>query len=239
MSAENEYKASRHTILVACTVGTVVGDEVRKHKKWRLWDATDLAALVRRDLDREQARVLLAAHLGPGWAEQFLGVRALPAFQSPGLYFAKQLDRRHPFHDALSPVGRAADLVDVHRFVEASDRDVYLPTGVGGSGKSGLTLGLTEGFRARHPAWHAWVLTDGVPVTPEAARELPVGDCVLIVEDAHRRHDLWATLSLAKYRAGGRTELVLVSRLYGLQAIDAELAWAGVPPAGVVRPAPL
>ena len=39
---EHEYPAGRHTILVASVVGVGVRDEVRKHRKWRLLDWTDI-----------------------------------------------------------------------------------------------------------------------------------------------------------------------------------------------------
>ena len=77
-----------------------------------------------------------------------------------------------------------------------------------------------------------------MPVTPEAARELPLGDCLVVAEDAHRRRDLDAVLSMLRQRPG-RTKLLLVSRLHALPAIDAALTWANFVGGDVVRPAPL
>jgi hypothetical protein len=237
--ADNKYKASRHTIVVSSTVGTLVRDEIkRRGKRWRLWDATDIARIVRTDLDAEGARILIGAHFGPEWVERFLAMTALATFQSPGLFYAEQLKPGRAFHHVLGLVGRQAELEELGAFVQSPDATVYVLSGTGGSGKSRLAVALCADFRRHDPTWHIRVLTEGLPVTPVAARELPLGDCLIIVEDAHRRVDLAAVLNLRRQRSG-RTKLLLMSRLYGLVGLNDALAWADLPSGTVTRAAPL
>jgi hypothetical protein len=229
--AENEYKAARHTIVVAGVVGTPARDEIKKHKSWELWDATDIATRVR-IMDAEAARVLVASHFGADWAEQFLGIKAIPTFVSPGLFYQNLLDPARAFHHALPLIGRSDELAALHAFVESADQQLFVLSGIGGSGKSRLIVELARAFGKRHPDWHLRVVTEGVAVTPDAAREVPVGDCVIVVDDVHRRSDVPAILSMAKLRPG-RTKLIFVTRAHAVDRLRADLAWSNLPPATV------
>ncbi len=236
--AEDAYDASHHTIIVACTVGTPIRDEIKRHRKWKLLDATDVVLRIRK-MDAEDVRALIASHFGAQWAEDFLGVKVIPTFMSPGLFYRELLNPDRAFHHALPLIGRSRELTELDAFVESADQQVLVLSGVGGSGKSRLVWGFAHKFPERHSDWHARVVTDGVQLTPTSARELPVGSCVIIAEDAHRRNDVRALLSLTKHRPG-RTKLILITRPYAVRQLRADISWANlsqmtVLPAGLTR----
>jgi len=231
---ENEYKAKAHTILVASTVSSSVRDEVKKHSKWRLWDANDISLRVRK-MSAEDARTLISSHFGSEWAEAFLGVRPAPTFVSAGLYYQKLLDTHAHFHHGLPLVGRGPELANLRAFIRDKSKDVYVLAGVGGSGKSRLVVRLTEHFGREHAEWQVRLVTEGTQVDHQSARELPLGPCLIIVEDVHRRDDLSRLLSVAKYRPDP-TKFLLVSRVHGLSRIRSELAWAPIAPTHTTIP---
>ena len=120
--------------------------------------------------------------------------------------------------------GRDSEIQALNQFLATPQQIVGVLTGRGGIGKSKLLhdwTGSVSGAKilyVREDAdWH-----------PEAAKEIPTGDVVIVVDDAHRLTFLDRLLIAVRDLQGKRSlKLVLGTRPSGTGLIDAELAAPG------------
>ena len=223
--AETTYQADQYVLLIRGIASTAVRDEVRKHSKWELWDAEDLAQRIRLELPPEVARRLVDHHFGSIWRRDFLGLPAVAAFLSPRDYFRHFLDDNRLFHHAFPLVGHRRLLVDLDAFANSEVERIFLLPGRGGIGKSRILLEWASKLDAVHPERAVRLLNEGISLSIDALDDFSMVPCMVIVDDAHRRTDLGPLLAWLRQRP--ESKLLLATRLQGLDFLLSELTQAG------------
>jgi len=156
-----------------------------------------------------------------------IGVR-LPAFISYEDLFRPFLDNTRLFNHVYPLVGRKDILEQLDSFVE-SGRKVALLPGRGGIGKSKILLEYSREFVKKHSEWKLRFTREGIALSEDSIRSLPAQNCVVIVDDAHRREDLSILFNLAQ-QYPDRIKIILACRPQGLDYIRAALNKGGFDP---------
>ncbi len=125
-----------------------------------------------------------------------IGVR-LPAFTSYENFFKPFLDNTKLFNHVYPLVGREDFIEHLDNFVE-SDTRVALLCGRGGIGKSKILFEFCREFEVKHSEWKLRFLRDGIALFDDAIRQLPAQKCIVVVDDAHRREDLFTLFIIAQ-----------------------------------------
>ena len=147
-------------------------------------------------------------------------------FQTPDQFFQKYLDPTRIVNHTFPLVGRRT-YVEYLRDVPSVPQRVFLLPGAGGMGKSKiLHAGLAE-LASAHPAFTICVLAEGNMYTPEYAHDLPAGQVVIVVDDAHRQSKGIGSLFALAQQFPDRIKLVLSTRLHGLPQLRQDLSFAG------------
>jgi hypothetical protein len=227
------YAADRYILFVSCEVGTDVRDVCDQHPGWEAWDAQDISQKVR-EMDPEAARRLVERHFGPLWRKEFLGLGGLSAFVTPEEFFRRHLHRDHLFNHMWKLVGRGDLLKGLHAFVKSKRRRVAVISGRGGVGKSKATHAFASAFEKRHAGLALRFVAEGVTISVAALDELPAMPCVVVVDDAHKCEELNLLLAAAQQRPY-LTKIILLSRPYGIQQLDADIMHAGFDVTEVTR----
>jgi hypothetical protein len=230
---ETTYEASRHIVLLACPVGTLVRDAERELANWEVWDVTDISRMVR-ELRAEEQRALVSAHFGRYVQEAFLGVKGFAAFRSWADHFAPYLRDGRLFHHRTPFVGREETLAKLDEFVGSPTQVVIVLSGRGGSGKSKVLQKFGEKHLAKHENTRLLYADENTEFSAETLQDIPAEPLIIVVDDAHRREDLGQLLSVVA-RWQHPIKLVLAIRSEGREriatlvansAIDAaEVAW--------------
>lgn len=218
--SENTFVgADEHVLLVACSTTSATQKYVRAQPGWRMFDQEGISSLVRTGLPREAARRLVDDHLGGQIRQAFLGSGPM-TFVEPSVFFAPFVGRGLFRHDwALA--GRDDVLGDLSTALDQK-RVVVLP-GRGGVGKTRLLRALAEQRGDR-----TLFALDDVPITAEAADDLPLTAITVVLDDVHRRDDLGPLLTEAVRRTDAR--LVLATRPQRLDELRGMLMRAGYAP---------
>ncbi|GAA4462567.1 helix-turn-helix domain-containing protein [Phytohabitans houttuyneae] len=200
--------------------------EIKKHPRWKLWDADDISRTVRR-LPLDDALQLVDTYFG-GWREAFLGV----AQPSPWL---TTRDFFLPYSGIVSYdgqlVGRDDELASLLSLTESAG-DLGVLFGRGGLGKTRLLRAFAE-LAEQHRHATVRFLAPQTPPGPADFELLPTGDhLVVIVDDAHDRPDLAAVL-LAIRRTRPQAKVLLAMRPYGEAQLSADLRQVGLHPSEI------
>jgi hypothetical protein len=117
--------------------------------------------------------------------------------------------------------GRATEIEALQTFMNSSQLVVGILTGRGGIGKSKLLHDWTRGLSKPRVLY----VRDDAVWHPEAAKEIPAGDVLIIADDVHRLAFLDQMLSLVRIlRQRQNIKIILGTRPSGLSQIDASLA---------------
>lgn len=117
-------------------------------------------------------------------------------------------------------VGRNDILLQLDNFIESDKEIAFLP-GRGGIGKSRILIEFGNNFESKHSEWELRFISEN-PLTKDSIRELPKRNCVIIIDDAHRREDLTIlleTVRQANILIKSSVKIILVFRPYGLNYI--------------------
>jgi hypothetical protein len=237
---DTTYPADQYILLLSGIASPDVRKEVKNHPKWDVWDADDLSQQVRELASSapEAARRLVDDHFGTRWRSEFLGLPSVGAFYAAPDYFRRWREEGRLFHHRHALVGRSEALRSLHEFVMAPGERVALLLGRGGIGKSRLLCAFADEFEERYARERLIrFLVDGVPLTQEALDELPLGPCIVVVDDAHRYEDLGFLLEWVQQHA--RSKLLLATRPQGEDVISACLTRGGYDTRQVRRLEPL
>ena len=156
-----------------------------------------------------------------------MGLRGLPSFVTPTDFFHPFSNSSALFNHVWKLVGRSEHLRQAHEFVESQEQKVAILTGRGGIGKSKILHSLAETFDNEHKSTVLWFVAEGVSLAHNGADDLPFRDCVIIVDDAHRRDDLPALLALSQRRPHV-TKLVLSCRPQSIDYLKSQLTQGGI-----------
>ena len=156
-----------------------------------------------------------------------IGVR-LPAFTSYEDFFKPFLDNTKLFNHVYPLVGRKDFIEYLDNFVESGTR-VALLCGRGGIGKSKILFEFGREFEVKHSEWKLRFLREGIALFDDAIRQLPAQKCIVVVDDAHRREDLF-TLFIIAQQYSDRVKIILSCRPQGFEYIRATLTKGSVDP---------
>ena len=156
-----------------------------------------------------------------------IGVR-LPAFTSYEDFFKPFLDNTKLFNHVYPMVGRKDFIEHLDNFVE-SDTRVALLCGRGGIGKSKILFEFGREFEVKHSEWKLRFLREGIALFDDAIRQLPAQKCIVVVDDAHRREDIF-TLFIMAQQYSDRVKIILSCRPHGFEYIRATLTKGGFDP---------
>ena len=229
---EATFPAAHYYALIACRATAGVREEEVKHARWTVWDSDDLSARVRA-LPQETARRLVRTNFGGQCCRAFLGLQPFTAFVSPNIFFAPLLDTQKIFNHSYALVGRAEELKMLEEFLANAEKLIFVLSGRGGIGKSKILQVFAD--RAQSSRAVYFVQPD-VAITIDSFNELPSGDTILIIDDAHRRDDLGMLFS---YAARTRTKLVLATRPQLRESIPSLAARHSVDVSEIVSPDPI
>lgn len=223
---ETMIEADHHLIIVTTEVGTGVRDYIATLPNWELWDERDIARNVR-NLPSDKARRIITLAFGTAWATAFLQLPELRTFTPAHTFFPKKAGL---FHHHWTMVGRPNELAALQAFITSSDQHIALVSGIGGIGKTRLLKALTDDLE-KDTAFYV----EDIPITPASLNELPLRPITLVMDDAHRRDEDLRFLIQALKQRPYSTKLVLTTRPYGITAVTAALAQAGIDPTAILR----
>jgi hypothetical protein len=175
-----------------------------EHEKWV---RATIAAAVKEDLDENRPGVDV------GYRRTFVSdsaffVAKTPRLPNPILDFSHQLR------------GRAPQLEALNSLLESPTQSISILSGRGGLGKSKLLhdwstelKGWSVVFLKEAPVWHA-----------DSVNEIPAGNVVIVVDDAHRTDSLGHVLQLfGELRSRQNLKLVLSTRPGGVLELEMQL----------------
>ncbi len=222
---ETRYEADRFILALSCLATSDVRDACDTYANWDLWDVGDISRKVRK-LELHSAARLVEAHFGASWRKAFLGLHGLSSFVTPNAFFNRFLKASALFNHAWDLVGRSDHLRQAHEFVESQQKKVAILLGRGGIGKSKILHAFFETFDNEHEGMSLWFAAEEVVLTYDGADYLPFEPCVIIVDDAHRRGDLPALVSLSQQQSHV-TKLFLSCRPHGIDHLKSQLIRGG------------
>lgn len=224
---DTSYKATHHHVLVSCEVDATVRDEVKKRKKWTLWDIYDISDAVRR-LPKEVSRKLVLRHFGPYWIKEFLHISETSPFLTQAEFFEALLDGSRLLNHALPLVGRESTISDLLSFA-ASNRRVAILPGRGGIGKSRVLQAFGEAYAGLGMGNTVVFMSKGLTLTPNHVGEMPKAPAVVVVDDAHQYNELGLLLEMIR-RMPPNVRLLLAIRPYSTGSILSALNSASYDP---------
>jgi len=114
--------------------------------------------------------------------------RVFPNYES---YFSGLLDQTATFNHRHGLQGRAKELESLQSFLK-SEQLACIVIGPGGSGKSKLIYELATWCSSQNRSEFAEIrfLRAGLPLSADAFRELPAHNVCIVIDDAHRLHQL-------------------------------------------------
>lgn len=214
------YAADEYYLLLSCEASTSVRAIWRKKgANWDVWDTLDISRKIR-ELPPDSARSLIITHFGPEWVKRFLGIKSVSAFVSPEEFFNKLMNPNNLFSHKYPIVGREDILEQVNKFVESEEYNIATIAGRGGVGKTKILQSFSESFHKLHENNALLFVEDGVPISAESADDLPIGPCIIVLDDAHRYQDLPTLLAIARRRS---IKIILSFRPYASERIKSLL----------------
>ncbi len=149
----------------------------------------------------------------------------LSSFVSWEDFFREWLNTKKPFNHAWRLVGRTDYLQNLNDFVQSEEQKIVILPGRGGIGKTKLLLAFAEQFNNSNLT--LWFVEEGVPITAQNVVNLPKNNCVVVLDDAHRREEDVAVL-LTFFRQNPTNKLIVSCRPYGVEYLQAIFRQAGI-----------
>jgi hypothetical protein len=140
-------------------------------------------------------------------------------------FFSRFLDPDRLFTHSWLLVGREAILADLDMYVMGETIHAVILPGRGGIGKSKVLYAFAERFGVEHPGNAICFVREGIEIAGTAG-SLPQQPCVIVVDDAHRRHDLKVLFEVAREHVFPVT-LVLTTRPHATDYVRSLLRNAG------------
>jgi len=200
--------------------------EIRKHRRWQLWDASDISQAVRH-LPLDTAVRLVDAYF-PRWREPFLGIAEPGPWLTRDEFFRTFTSGRIYSHE-WPLVGRTDERYGLRTFAATGDTQVAAVLGRGGIGKTRLLGALAADIAQDHDTAVRF-LAQNTTVRPEHFELLPSASRLLvIIDDAHERSDN-AAIVAGIMRSRRQAKVLLALRPYGLGQLASDLRRIGLHP---------
>jgi hypothetical protein len=201
-------------------------DRLRKHQAFK--SRADAEKYRKTFQTSDQLRVEIFGAIYEYEREQGeLGVR-IPPFADSENYFRPLTNPANLFNHCWRLIGRGDYLAALSKFRNSTKR-IALLYGRGTIGKSKILFEFAKRTKHRQSRWKVLFLRDGVSLTEDGIRQIPVRPTIIVVDDAHRRADLKLLLAAAQ-QYPNRIKLVLSSRPQGIPSIKTALSEMGFDP---------
>lgn len=210
--------APKHHIVLARPASPEARKEIRKYRKWTLWDPEDVSRIIRMDLPKDKAVRIIDAYF-PGMREPFLGVPEPGPWLTPSEYFASSGGNIFSYDWRM--VGREGLLKNVTLLAESDEMWLGAIIGRGGIGKTRLLRAVAG--KVENPKYDVRFLGSSKEIKPEHFELLPVEDKLLvIIDDAHERTDI-AEIIAGVRRVAAEAKILLSLRPYGITQLIYDL----------------
>ncbi len=230
--ADTSYPADQREIWATCSVGAKVSDYIEALSGWKIESGEGVSQKLRLEIPRETARLIVRDAFGAQVSRNFLGPTGPVGFVAPSDYFAALDDPGRLLRQDLPLVGREEELDGITAAVmDTHVRAVVVP-GRGGIGKTRLLRALAERLQGEH--LRVLFAANGATLTPATIDDLPLGDTVVFVDDAHRGDIELPLLLAATLRRPDPLTVVLGSRPGGLDQVIAASSLAELEPQQMV-----
>lgn len=175
-------------------------------------------------------RTITVANVEKGANVTINGTLPTSPFVPPGRFFHRWLNQDRIFNHLWNIEGRTDILEALKDFSGSSEMQVALLIGRGGIGKTKILREFSgdvedAGIPIRF-------IEEGINITQDAISSLPPEECIIVMDDAHRRTEDIATLCrLADIRVqtgNPPIKLVLSLRPHALQTVETELSRQGI-----------
>jgi hypothetical protein len=221
---DTEFVADEHAIWVTGSVSAPASKYIDGLPGWSVLSGKELSLLVR-ELPRERSRIIVRDAFGDATRRAFLGPDGPIGFVAPDDYFADSDARGSVLSHTLPLVGHADQLAKMVEKVRApGTRAVVLP-GRGGIGKTRLLRAAAAELQASGK--RVLFATDVATLTAAVIDDLPRGDVVVVVDDAHRSDASLAPLMAATKRPDSLT-ILLATRPSGVDGLQEAAIAAGL-----------
>lgn len=222
---DTTFVANEHEIWVTCDVGTAVSDYIDGLSDWSLRSREGISQTVR-ELERERARRIVEDAFGAAVRRGFLGPRGPIAFETPGDYFAESDTAGRLLRHDIPLVGRRSELDALLSSITSPGVRVVVQPGRGGIGKTRLLRAAADELKAR--GLGAVFARAGAELTMDAVDDLPLGELVVVVDDAHLPEIRLGPLFGLASRRGDAMTVVLGLRPAAVETVRAAAAQSGL-----------
>ncbi|MGM3308226.1 caspase family protein [Anabaena sp. WFMT] len=157
--------------------------------------------------------------------------KKLFSFVSSEVFFRPLLKPELPSNHLITLIGRTKFIQELNDFIDSKER-VLIFTGRGGIGKTKILHAFSQEFKQRHQNFKLRFLIEGTLINNETLDELPTKQCLVILDDAHRREDLSTLFAFAQQNS--QIKLILSSRPQGVDYLKPLLTRAHFNPSEVM-----
>lgn len=151
----------------------------------------------------------------------------LTHFVTHEVFFSRFLNPNNLFNHSWSLVGRINFIEELHDFIRSEQHRIVIMVGRGGIGKTKVLQRFAQEFSIHHHNLVLRFLWEELPITKESLEELPTDPCVIVVDDAHRCHDLPILLAFVQQQTCLSIKIILSCRPHGTEMLQSILGRAG------------
>jgi transcriptional regulator with XRE-family HTH domain len=223
--AQDKVPATKKFLLVSRVASPQTRAAIRKHPTWDIWDRDDLSAKIR-TLPRIEQRRLVDIYFNRRRFE-LLGETEATAWETTKEFFTPFENSEGLFNHVWKLIGRKQATADLRKAVDNEDSRAIFLIGSGGAGKTRVLKQVIECYEAATPHLNVRFLSRTSEVTKKALEELGSKSALIVVDDAHDRHDL-ALLFHFIASTSGRAKVLLALRPYGLEHLKAKASEFGL-----------
>lgn len=158
------------------------------------------------------------------------GTVSVSPFVLPKQFFHRWLNKDRLFNHLWSLEGRIGTLEALKEFSDSSEMQTALLIGRGGIGKTKILREFSSIIE--DTGIPIYFVEEGIDITLDSSSSLPSEECIVVMDDAHRRTEDIATLcrliDIHAQTENPPIKLVLSLRPHALQMVEAELSRQGV-----------
>ena len=219
------FVSHKRFILLSRVASPDSRSEAEKHPDWDIWDQHDLSRYFRTIPKIQQVELIDVFF--PGQRFALIGETSAGPWWTAEQFFASQLVEGRLFNHRWQLVGRTQERDDLNQALADKSALVVNLIGNAGGGKSRLLRTALEDFYALSPHILIRVLSNE-ELNTKSLEDLGLGEKLLVVDDAHDRHDDLTQLLRYVANPSANARLLLVYRPYADEAINTALASFGL-----------
>ena len=234
--AADKVPADKKFLLLSRVASPQTREAIRQYPNWEIWDRDDLSAKIRA-LSKSEQRRLVDIYFNRRRFE-LLGETDDGSWETTKEFFAPFENSEGLFNHVWKLVGRKDTTADLIKALNDKDSPVVLLIGSGGAGKTRTLKQVIESYEAAHPSLNVRFLSRTSEVTKKALEEFGSKPVLIVVDDAHDRHDLALLFHYVASRKA-LTRVLLALRPYGVEHLKAQASEFGLVGSPTVLELPL